>query len=148
MYNSFSMEAWDFDTNWDLSDGHQLSFQDSMLNGSFMPPSVSAVDASKPNALDMHAQFYATHSYRKHHAEVPTGTNLASAMMENHWEQAHGQAHIEQWLDQKVNEECSAQRDQELEVHQQIQAEGPDDQLTASPQRRRVKFDFSSLIDG
>jgi hypothetical protein len=68
-----------------------------------------------------------------------------AAQLENHWAQAHSQAHVEHWLEQKVNEESSAPRNPELNLQ-------PEDTsvIETNPvsQRRRVKFDFSSLIDG
>jgi hypothetical protein len=70
----------------------------------------------------------------------------SAAQLENHWAQAQGQAHVEQWLDQKVIEESSVPRDPELEV--QPEEAGTEGISTNAPQRRRVKFDFSSLIDG
>lgn len=85
----------------------------------------------------------------------------SQAVMENNWERAYDQASVEQWLDQKVIEEFSAPRNPELEIqhlpapqpqHQpqprlQPQSQPQPDEDDAQP-RRRVKFDFSTLIDG
>ncbi|KIW01514.1 uncharacterized protein PV09_06992 [Verruconis gallopava] len=62
--------------------------------------------------------------------------------LENHWAQHQAQIHVEQWLKQKMIEEHSTPLNPELEAPQLVE------HTPASPKRRKVKFDFSSLIDG
>jgi hypothetical protein len=61
---------------------------------------------------------------------------------ENHWARSQGQQHVEQWLEQKAIDEQNTPRDPELNPPEDEEPPG------ISPRRRRVKFDFSSLIDG
>lgn len=139
VYDPLLADIWDMNT-FDLNEN--MSFDHPAYD--ILPISNMLHAASMPvGMLDSVALKHAQRTFSDvAGADIPTPV---FAHPDNTWAQAQGQAHVEQWLDQKVMGECSVPADLEpAPYHDHAQ----DQQTVTSSTRRRVKFDFASLIDG
>ena len=146
LYSSFPLDSWIINDVANAGGCVDLNSLDSTFLD-FSAPMVSQA----PNMLQQFSYGSAvihdpSHDYD--HYVKQAGRPAPRPRIDQSWEQVHAQAHVEHWLNQKISEQSTVSPDLEVDLNDDKVIDKNEDHGGASSQKRRVKFDFSTLIDG